>query len=114
MLRIKKTREALGVTQKQVGQALGMAKETYRNIENGRIRLKLDDYLSICRFLGVPATYFLSDEQDKYVVVDKQELINVFALIKKIKLLEEQIKFMSFPEEDEQTLYMADSAKHDD
>ena len=56
---IKKKRLSRNLTQEEMGHNLGMAKETYRNIENGKIRLKADDLVRICEILDIsPSTIF--------------------------------------------------------
>lgn len=117
MAKIKMVREERNITQKMMGSALGIAKETYRNIENGRIRLKLDDYIKICLFLDVPPSYFLSEYDDKYIAVLKIDLMNVFELSERVSALKVKTKVFNFEDDEadsDERIYMADSAKDSD
>lgn len=84
--KIREQRQRAGLTQEQVGNHLGLAKETYHNIENGKIRLKLDDFISICQLLHLPyASVLESDEQT--ITITKADFIviqNAFKVIERI------------------------------
>lgn len=114
MEKIKSVREARNITQKELGSVLGVAKETYRNIENGRIRLKLDDYLLICRFLGLAPSYFLSDYDENYTFVSKKDLHDIFALASKVSSLKKKLSPPEQTSDNELNLYMSDSAKDEE
>jgi transcriptional regulator with XRE-family HTH domain len=60
IIRQKRIQEKL--TQEYMGEKLGMAKETYRNIENGHIRLKVDDFVEICKILHLSPAAVLSPD----------------------------------------------------
>ncbi|HKM02654.1 MAG TPA: helix-turn-helix transcriptional regulator [Bacilli bacterium] len=111
MDKIKRLREARGITQKEMGSLLGIAKETYRNIENGLIRLKLDDYLEICTFLNVAPSYFLSEYDQKYAIAPKEQLNSLFALVDQLQTIKADIKILGFDQVKDNLLYMSDSVE---
>lgn len=111
--KIKKVREQRNITQKQMGFILGVAKETYRNIETGSIRLKLDDYLKICGYLDVAPSYFLNDYDENYVLVPKKSLTELQNFIDKLEIIKKAKPVAKTTFEDDLTLYLSDSSKDD-
>ena len=53
---LRKLREERGYTRGDIANAINKSIGTYRDIEIGRIRLNLEDYLLICNFLNIPPT----------------------------------------------------------
>ena len=111
--KIKLVRIRRNITQKEMGLVLGVAKETYRNIESGIIRLKLDDYLKICQHLAVSPSYFFSSDEDKYMLVPRKELMELLSIVDKIKTLKNHIAVDDDTFETDLHLYLADSSQKD-
>ena len=57
--RMRNLREDLDLTQKQVGALLNKSQQGYSHIEDGRAELKIEDLVTLCRFYGVSADYFI-------------------------------------------------------
>lgn len=62
--RMRNLREDNDLTQREVGLVIGKSQQGYSHIEDGRAELKIDDLVTLCRFYGVSADYFvgLSEE----------------------------------------------------
>ncbi|NJO00467.1 MAG: helix-turn-helix transcriptional regulator [Bacteroidia bacterium] len=50
---LKETRKARGITQREIGEALGLGKATYTQMENGKLPISLDRLLIITKILGI-------------------------------------------------------------
>lgn len=72
--RLKKLRNARGLTQKEAADALGLKTNTYRNYENDEREPTAMILLSIARFYGVTTDYLLNYSIDSsYMVSSKEE-----------------------------------------
>lgn len=60
--RIKRAREALGLSQEKFGEFVNKNQRTISNIERGTMRLFLDDLYLFAETLDKPVTYFLEDD----------------------------------------------------
>jgi transcriptional regulator with XRE-family HTH domain len=50
-VKLRKARTALGATQRDVGDAVGLSQHSISNIEAGRQRIRLDELYDICMYL---------------------------------------------------------------
>ncbi|MGE4341675.1 MAG: helix-turn-helix domain-containing protein [Bacilli bacterium] len=107
--KIKYTRQKLKITQETMGLRLGVSRETYRNIENGRINLKLSDYLKICHILELSPSYFLSHHDDEYMLVPKKQMKDIFTLLSQLTKLRDEVNDDDLNMAEDPFLYMADS-----
>ena len=57
-MRLKKFLTMKGVKQAAVAEAIGMKKNAFNAILNGRAMLRVDTLEKVCAFLGVPPAYF--------------------------------------------------------
>lgn len=57
--RMRDLREDRDLTQKEVGTLINKSQQGYSHIEEGRAELKIDDLITLCRFYGVSADYFI-------------------------------------------------------
>lgn len=73
---IRQKRIEQKLTQEDMGNKLGMAKETYRNIENGHIRLEVDDFVKICKILNLYPGAVLSPD-DFGLPFTKEDIANL-------------------------------------
>lgn len=110
--KIRKLRIRKKITQKDMGSFLSVSKETYRNIENGKIRLKFDDYLKICECLGVPPSFFLTSLDDNLHLVTDEEMKNIKQIISLAESLNFGPSFELLPKnKDDYSLRLSDSSK---
>ena len=63
--RIRDLREDRDLTQREVGQIIHKSQQGYSHIEEGRAELKIEDLVTLCRFYGVSADFFvgMSDKE---------------------------------------------------
>ena len=64
-IRMRNLREDRDLTQKEVGKIIHKSQQGYSHIEDGRAELKIDDLITLCRFYGVSADYFIGMSEDK-------------------------------------------------
>lgn len=67
--RMRNLREDRDLTQKEVGAIIHKSQQGYSHIEDGRAELKIDDLITLCKFYGVSADYFigLSEKNDPHI-----------------------------------------------
>ena len=70
-------RKQKNIGQDKLSDALGVTRQTIYRIECGKQRLFLDQYIRICKELGIsPAEPFLQMESDN-IVITKDDLIQI-------------------------------------
>lgn len=111
--KIRLLREKRNLSQKEMGLFLGVSRETYRNLENGKIQLRLDDYLKICKILNVAPSYFLSDYDEGYQLISNEKMNQIKEIQRLFQIFDcESITYKpSRTFEDDFILKMADSTK---
>lgn len=57
--RMRDLREDRDLTQKEVGAIINKSQQGYSHIEDGRAELKIEDLITLCKFYGVSADYFI-------------------------------------------------------
>jgi transcriptional regulator with XRE-family HTH domain len=74
--RLRAARKKVGMTQEEMGAALGMTRTGYTNLETGRSLLTLDNLLKLPKILHQPAIYFLG--MDGELSEDEAELLELY------------------------------------
>lgn len=74
---IKNARKAKRMHQDEIAKKIGIAKETYRDIENGKIRLKLDDYIKICEVLELSPAIIANDDNSINLKLSRDDYIAI-------------------------------------
>jgi transcriptional regulator with XRE-family HTH domain len=54
-------RLALGLSEVQIANALGIGREVLENYERGRARVAPEHLIRLCEILGVPISYFFPE-----------------------------------------------------
>ena len=57
--KLKERREQLGMTQRQVAEALGVAQPIYQRFEKGKFECSYSQLAAICRLYDISADYLL-------------------------------------------------------
>ena len=70
--RLKETRKALKVTQKQVARGIGVAESYYQAYEYGKNEPSISKLMQFCRYFNVSADYLLG-LSDEPVVLSKDD-----------------------------------------
>lgn len=65
---IKKIRVQKGIKQSEIASYLGTAQRTYSDIENGKIRLTVDDFMKICNYFNIEPFEILNGNPEKIVL----------------------------------------------
>ena len=65
--RMRHLREDRDLTQREVGAVINKSQQGYSHIEDGRAELKIDDMITLCRYYGVSADYFVGMTDDQMV-----------------------------------------------
>ena len=85
---LRNIRELKKISREEVANALNKSLGTYRDIEIGRIRLNLEDYLIICNTLKIPATQPLEclNKNKNIILVEltDEEMISFRSIINKM------------------------------
>lgn len=88
--KIKNKREELKISRKEIAESLNLEQTTYRDIENGKIRLSLENFLIICKKLELSPINLLVDNNEQYILINKQDLDNIDAIIKTLNKIKNQ------------------------
>ena len=59
--RLREAREAVGLTQEAMGQRLGLTHVGYGDMERGRVLIRVDHLLEVCRVVGRPISWFVGE-----------------------------------------------------
>ncbi len=78
--RLRQVRQEKGVSQVELGDALGYGRTAISSYENGRNEPSFSDLIRICEALDVSADYLLglSDIRQPYAVLEKADLIRLY------------------------------------
>ncbi len=73
--RIKKIREAIGLTQEDFGKRIGSARNTIANYENGNRNPSNSVLLSICREFNVNETWLRTGEGEMFCRLETNDIV---------------------------------------
>ena len=60
---LRKIREERGISEEQIAELLGRSRQSYRNIEKGKSKLKIRDLITLAEFYGVTSIHLLGLDQ---------------------------------------------------
>lgn len=63
--KIRKAREAIGISQEELGKRLGFSGVAISHYEKGRSKIAIDDLRRIAEITGKPMAYFLGEDYEK-------------------------------------------------
>lgn len=73
--RIKLIRKNKKISRKKIADYLNISNQTYRDIESGKIKLKLETYIKICKFLNINHIDLLREhKEDHFVLMTEKEI----------------------------------------
>jgi len=81
---LKLIRESKKITRDQISKYLNISSGTFRDIENERIRLTLENFLLICKFLEISPMELLKDDDEHYILLTTQDIKALNELTTKI------------------------------
>lgn len=82
---LKTKRKELNITQEEIANHLGMKKETWRDIENGKSRIRLEDFLVACKFLNIDPILLIKESNQTILIVDDEQANAIAKLNKQIE-----------------------------
>lgn len=85
MYYLKTRRRALKITQDSIASYLGMKKETWRDIENGKSRIRLEDFLLVCKYLNVDPLLLIKDSKKTILILDDDQIDAITRLNEQIE-----------------------------
>lgn len=71
---LKKERKKQKISQKNMADKMNMAEETFRDIESGRIALKLEVFLSICNVLQIQPINAIKNTDDILIIINQDQI----------------------------------------
>jgi len=84
---IKAIRKSKKISQTKMGEYLSISQGTYRDIESEKIRLTLENYILICKYLEIDVCNLLKDKNKKTIELSEQEILLIESIYQKIKTL---------------------------
>lgn len=87
-LYLKNKREELKIPRWKIATKLNISPEAYRDIEHGKTRLSLENFLIICEELNIAPMQMLKKANENYILLsdkDIDEIDKSIALLTKIK-----------------------------
>ena len=83
--KIQNIREYKKITRKEIAQQINISPHTYKDIEYGKIRLSLKNFLSICSVLNIsPMELLKENENEHYILISNQDLQDLNRIVNKI------------------------------
>lgn len=82
--KLQSVRKKKRISRKEIADCLHISEGTYRDIEYGKIRLSLDNYLMICEFFDISPMELLNNTGEHYILLNEGDLS---AIDKSIELL---------------------------
>jgi transcriptional regulator with XRE-family HTH domain len=61
---LRRIREERGISEEQIAELLGRSRQSYRNIEKGKSKLKIRDLITLAEFYGVTSDHLLGLDQE--------------------------------------------------
>jgi transcriptional regulator with XRE-family HTH domain len=88
----KQKRSEKQLSTRDMGKLLNMSYGTYRDIENGKIRLSLENFLAICQKLGIDPVSLIEDDNNEHFILSNQDFQTLTASNEVIKKIIDQGK----------------------
>lgn len=83
--KIQKIREQKKITRKKMAEQLFISEGTYKDIEYERIRLSLENFLSICKILEISPMELLNTNQNEhFILISDDDLKHLNKIINKL------------------------------
>lgn len=71
---LRDKRKEKNITQQEMGEYLGIKTSSYGDIENGVTRIKLDDFLLICKKLEIDPIILVKNTNQIIITLDKDQV----------------------------------------
>ncbi len=87
LLYLKKKRKEKNITQVDAAKALGMKTNTFGDLENGKTRIRLVDFLELCKLLDVDPISLLHKSDEVIVSMTSDQVKAIEELAAKLETL---------------------------
>ena len=85
--KIREIRENKNISRKKIADKLCKSEPTYRDIEYGKIKLSLEDYLIICEFLKISPMELLNENKNEhFILLDDNDIEDLNRILDKINV----------------------------
>lgn len=81
---LQKIRESKKITRIEMAKKLSISPDTLKDIEYGKIRLSLENFLMICEFLDISPMQLIKKSDDNYVILSKEDIEDLNRICNKI------------------------------
>lgn len=82
---LQKLRESKKITRNEMAQAISISPSTLKDIEYGKIRLSLENYLLICNVLEISPMQLLKQNKDEqYLILSEKDINDLKRILNKI------------------------------
>lgn len=81
---LQKIRESKKITRIEMAKKLSISPDTLKDIEYGKIRLSLENFLMICEFLEISPMQLIKKSDDNYVILSKEDIEDLNRICNKI------------------------------
>lgn len=91
-LYLKQKREELKIPRRVIAKKLYITPETLRDIEHGKIRLSLENFLIICEELNLSPMQLIKKNNENYILLSNDDLKVIEESINVLNKIKKQIK----------------------
>ncbi len=91
-LYLKQKREELKIPRRVIAKKLYITPETLRDIEHGKIRLSLENFLIICEELDLSPMQLIKKNNENYILLSNDDLKVIEESINVLNKIKKQIK----------------------
>lgn len=83
--KIRNIRETKKISRQEIADFLCIARDTYRDIEYGKIRLTLENFLMICQYLKLSPMELLNESNDEhFILLNNKDISDINRIVEKI------------------------------
>ncbi len=93
---IKKIRKSKKISLRKMGELINVSYSTYNDIETGKIRLSLENFLLICKVLEINPLSLLTNEN--YIILSNKDIKEIDNMIYTLQKIKKQILNKEEPE----------------
>ena len=93
---IKKIRKSKKISLRKMGELINVSYSTYNDIETGKIRLSLENFLLICKILEINPLSLLTNEN--YIILSNKDIKEIDNMIYTLQKIKKQILNKEEPE----------------
>ena len=74
---LKEKREEMKISRKKIAEKLHISPEALRDIEHGKTRLSLENFLIICQELNISPMQLIKKSNEHYILLNDKDIIAI-------------------------------------